>query len=133
MVLGMNLTTLTLVEMKNLAKLLEAREELQARLAKIDAQLERFGGLVSSQAPAAQPDAKPGRKAATSRRSGRRGSTKSAVIDALKSAGKGGATVKAIAAKLGFSTQRIHVWFGSTGKNVKEIKKLGRGMYAWVG
>jgi hypothetical protein len=35
--------------------------------------------------------------------------------------------------KLGVKRQGVDVWFGSTGKKVKEIKKVKPATYAWVG
>lgn len=60
------------------------------------------------------------------------GATKDRIIGFLKGAGKGGLTVAEVAAKLGVDTQRMYVWFGATGKAVKEIKKIAPAKYAWV-
>jgi hypothetical protein len=59
--------------------------------------------------------------------------TKDAIIELVKGAGKAGITVKEIAAKLGVKRHGVDVWFGSTGKKVKEIKKVKPATYAWVG
>jgi hypothetical protein len=61
------------------------------------------------------------------------GGTKDAIIELVKGAGKAGITVKEIAAKLGVKPQGVYVWFGNTGKKVKEIKKVKPATYAWVG
>lgn len=58
---------------------------------------------------------------------------KDAVIELVKQSGKAGVTVKEIAAKLQVDSQRIYVWFNSTGKSVKAIKKVAPAKYAWVG
>ena len=58
---------------------------------------------------------------------------KETIIDLIKGAGESGITVKEVAGKLNTKPQRIHVWFGSTGKKINEIKKLGPAKYAWVG
>ena len=58
--------------------------------------------------------------------------TKEGMIELLKKAGKNGITVKDVASKLGVKSQRIYVWFGVTGKRVKQIKKIAPGKYAWV-
>ncbi len=76
---------------------------------------------VEQKAPAQEPKA---RKAAA---------TKEAIIELVKGAGKVGITVKEIAAKLGVKRHGVDVWFGSTGKKVKEIKKVKPATYAWVG
>ena len=62
----------------------------------------------------------------------RSGATKDAIIELVKGAGKAGITVKEIAARLGSKPQGVYVWFGNTGKKVKEIKKVKPATYAWV-
>jgi len=57
---------------------------------------------------------------------------KDLIVGALKTAGKSGATVKDLAVKLGKSYGNISVWFHTTGKGIKEIKKVGPGKFAWV-
>ncbi len=58
---------------------------------------------------------------------------KAAIIELLEGAGGSGLTVKEIAAKLNAKPGNVHVWFSSTGKTVKEIKKVKPATYAWVG
>lgn len=57
---------------------------------------------------------------------------KEAVIALVKKSGNAGITVKEIADKLHVGPQRIYVWFNSTGKGVKELKKIAPARYAWV-
>jgi len=57
---------------------------------------------------------------------------KDRIKGALKAAGKPGATVKDIAKKLGTSYGNISVWFHTTGKGIKEIKKVEPGKFAWA-
>jgi hypothetical protein len=57
---------------------------------------------------------------------------KELVVQTLRSAGKSGATVKDVAAKLGKSYGNINVWFHTTGKGMKEIKKIEPGRFAWA-
>jgi hypothetical protein len=57
---------------------------------------------------------------------------KARIVGTLKAAGKSGTTVKDIAKKLGKSYGNISVWFHTTGKAVKEIKKLAPGKFAWA-
>ena len=58
---------------------------------------------------------------------------KERIVQTLKTAGKSGATVKDLAAKLGKSYGNISVWFHTTAKGVKEIKKVAPGRFAWAG
>jgi hypothetical protein len=57
---------------------------------------------------------------------------KERIVGTLKSAGKSGATVKDLAAKLGKSYGNISVWFHTTAKGIKEIKKVEPGRFAWA-
>lgn len=59
-------------------------------------------------------------------------SLKEQIVGTLKAAGKSGATVKDLAAKLGKSYGNISVWFHTTGKGLKEIKKVAPGKFAWA-
>ena len=61
-----------------------------------------------------------------------RGQLKERIIRALKAAGKSGATVKDLAAKLGTSYGNISVWFRTTAKGVQEVKKVAPGRFAWA-
>ena len=63
---------------------------------------------------------------------GKPGVTKEGIVELLKGAGAEGITVKDLAVKLGVNPQRLYVWFGATGKAVKEIKKVAPAKYAWV-
>jgi len=61
-----------------------------------------------------------------------RGGLKGRIIRALKAAGNKGVTVKDLAGKLRKSYGSISVWFHTTGKGVKEIKKVAPGKFAWA-
>src|SRR6266581_7842487 len=57
---------------------------------------------------------------------------KERIVQTLKTAGKSGVTVKDLAAKLGKSYGNISVWFHTTAKGIKEIKKVEPGRFAWA-
>ena len=125
---------MTAHDFKKILKLLQRKDALQARIASIDSALACY----ETGEPAGPARRKPGRKPGPVAgpkpgRGGRRGSTKAAIIELVKRAGKAGITVKEVAAKLRVPTQRVYVWFFATGKNVKEIKKVGKAKYAWIG
>ena len=61
-----------------------------------------------------------------------RGQLKERIVQSLKVAGKPGVTVKDLAAKIGKSYGNISVWFHTTAKGVKEIKKVAPGRFAWA-
>ena len=57
---------------------------------------------------------------------------KERIVQTLKTAGKSGVTVKDMAAKLGKSYGNVSVWFHTTAKGIKEIKKVEPGRFAWA-
>ena len=57
---------------------------------------------------------------------------KERIVQTLKTAGNSGATVKDMAAKLGKSYGNINVWFDTTAKDIKEIKKIEPGRFTWA-
>ena len=142
---NMNLKSLTSGDLKKLVGLLEQRESLQAQVANIDAELAKFesGALATPAASAeSKPGRKPGRRAKAAKHGGvkpgkakgpRPGGTKERIIELVKGAGKDGVTVKDVAAKLKAKLVNIRVWFATTGKGVKEIKKVAPAKFAWVG
>jgi len=127
----MNLNQITSLDLKRIAKLLEQKESLLAEVALIDGELLKF----ESGGPAAPSKLKLGRKPGLQTTSKRapRGSLKAAIVELVKQAGKSGIRVKEIAEKLGLNQVRVFTWFYTTGKNIKEIKKAGRGQFAWTG
>ncbi|MGD0537988.1 MAG: hypothetical protein ABSC03_10125 [Verrucomicrobiota bacterium] len=130
----MNFAQIASADLKRVVTLVEQKETLLAQVAKLDAELASFqsGEPFAPAAPAkGKPGRKPGRPAKA--KTGGRGALKAAIIELLTAAGASGLTVQEIAAKLKAKPSNIHVWFSSTGKTVKEIKKLGPGKYAWVG
>jgi hypothetical protein len=58
---------------------------------------------------------------------------KTAIVQLLTAAGASGLSVQDIAAKLKAKPGNVHAWFSSTGKTVKEIRKVKPATYAWVG
>lgn len=77
-----------------------------------------------------------GTKSATrSRRVGsqsRRGELSAQIIGQLQSAGKDGVTVRTIAEKIGAKNKNIYIWFATTGKKNRAIKKVGPATYRLV-
>ena len=130
----MNFTQIASADLKRVITLVEQKETLLAQVAKLNAELAGFqsGEPVVPAAPAkGKPGRKPGRPAKA--KTGVRGAMKAAIIELLTAAGASGLTVKEIASKLKAKPGNVHVWFSSTGKTVKEIKKIAPATYAWVG
>ena len=57
---------------------------------------------------------------------------KERIVQTLKTAGKSGVTVKDMAAKLGKNYSNISVWFHTTAKGIKQVKKVEPGRFAWA-
>ncbi len=132
----MNLTQLTSADLKQIVKLLEQRETLQSRVAKIDAQLAAYEGAETARAvkgKIARMPRRPARAKPAGAKRVKRGALKAAIIELLRAAGKSGLTVKELAGKLGLGYNRVLAWFYKTGANIKEIKRVGPGKYAWIG
>ncbi len=75
----------------------------------------------------------PSRLSARINKTSSRGQLKAQIIQMLKTAGKSGASVKDLAGQTGRSYGNISVWFHTTAKGVKEIKKVAPGRFAWRG
>ena len=70
--------------------------------------------------------------AAKTKKPSPRGQLKERIVQTLKSAGKAGVTVKDLASKLGKTYGNINVWFHTTARGIKEIKKVAPGRFAWT-
>jgi transposase-like protein len=126
----MNIASLTVATLKQIAQLVEQKETLQAQVAQIDAQLNKFGTGEPAVQAKATPAPKPIRPAKAKRAA--RGAVKAAIVELLKGAGASGITVRDISAKLGVNYNRVFTWFYTTGSQIKEIKKVAPGQYTWV-
>jgi len=126
----MNLTTLTIAQLRQALAIKEQIEALEHELATITG---TSVANISSASPALDVEsAEAVVKRSAPATHGKRGAVKEAIIELVKKAGSAGIEVKEIAAALGKSNASVSVWFIGTGKKVKEIKKLGRGKYGWV-
>ena len=130
----MSLANLTLAQLKAVTNLIERKHALLGAVASIDKEISSIeaGGEITS--PAA--GAKRGRKMKAAKSvGGPRGRkpapVKERIIGVLKAAGKSGIRPKDIAAQLGKSVGGVGVWLYTTGKKIKEIKKIGPGLYRW--
>jgi transposase-like protein len=95
----------------------------------------RLVGAVPAAAPAAAPAAPKAKAAAKPARASKRGSGQKrgqlsvAVQAALQAAGKDGVRVGELAKKIGVNPRNLFVWFATTGKKFKAIKKVSPGHY----
>jgi len=132
----MNLSNLTSNTLKALVNLAEKKDSLIKEVEQIEIQLQ---GLFTGKAPKVSSKrrgrpAKKGVKAVTktpkagAKRSPRGGMGKK-VLKALEAAGDAGVKVAELAKTLKVKGPNIHVWFATTGKKNKGIKKIGKGHY----
>lgn len=135
--LAMDITQLTSQDLRRLSALLEAKEKFQAKLNEINAQLVAFGEGTSSgpaKGPARAKRRAAGAKAPKRRRGGApRGALQEGIVGALQAAGGKGVHIKELSAKLGVKVPNLRVWFLTTGKKNKSIKKVAKATFAWKG
>jgi len=132
----MNLSNLTSNTLKALVNLTKKKESLIKEIEQIEIQLE---GLFTGKAPKlsgkrrgrpAKKSAKTVTKApkAAAKRSPR-GALGTKVLKALEAAGDAGVKVVELAKTLKVKGPNLHIWFATTGKKNKGIKKIGKGHY----
>ncbi len=125
--------TPSVATLRQLIVLAEKREKLTAELEAIEARLS--AALKTNPSAATAVSGKPGRKASVKvgrpakAATGKRGAIKGFILDTLQAAGEAGVAVKDLASSLGVKPGNIHVWFATTGKTIKEIQKVGPGIF----
>lgn len=148
----MPLSNLSTAGLEKLIALVKKRESLQAEIAAIEQQLSaalgetsapvakapkirkvRGKGKKAKAAPVVVAKEAPKAAAAKPVKKGKRGALKESVLAALTAAGPAGIAVKDLSAKLGVKNQNLHVWFSTTGKTVKGLKKTKTGTWAYAG
>jgi hypothetical protein len=130
----MSLANLTSSQLTKLVKLIKHKEQLQAELAQIDAELQSLESgsplLKKRGRKPARPSGIPGvAKPTKTRKRGKR--LKESLLKELAAAGSTGMKVKELAAKLGVKPGNVFSWFYTTGKKVKGIKKVGEAKYSY--
>ena len=131
----MNLSNITSDTLKALVKLTTKKDALVKEVEKIEAQL---FGLISGKAPKVTGKRR-GRPAKTATRTNKapkagakrspRGALGTKVLKALEAAGDAGVKVSELAKTLKVKGPNLHIWFATTGKKNKGIKKIGKGHY----
>jgi len=120
----MSLTNLSSAALERLVELITEKEAIQAKLVKIQNSIEALAAGLPSQ--------KSGVTARTKKRTARRGGKlRDRLLNALEAAGKAGLTVKGLAANLKANPASVSVWFYTTGKKIKGIKKIGPAHYVY--
>lgn len=125
----MNFSSFTSDSLKSLSKLLDKKGSLVAEIQKIEAEIASvFTG--KSVKRSGKRRGRPAKKAPKAANRGPRGALGKSILQALESAGSVGVKVADLAKTLKINGTNIHVWFATTGKKNKAIKKVGKGHYA---
>ena len=93
----------------------------------------RLAGALPEAAPASAAKPKPAKAGRKSSGKKQRGHLSESVQAALKSAGNDGIRVGDLAKSLGINPRNLFVWFATTGKKFKAIKKVSPGHYRLQG
>lgn len=128
----MDIRQLTSRDLRRIAALIEDREKLQAKLDQLNAELASFG----ESSPAGKTKSPPrARRRATNKvtRNGGnpRGALQERIVAELMSAGGKGLHIKELSSKLGVKVPNLRVWFLTTGKKNRSIKKVAKATFAW--
>lgn len=122
--------------LRHIISLRDQKDSLVEQLGKVTAEIEAF--LFG--APATPTKVKRGRKAkavktAPAVEKGKRlkhGAAKELILNGLKEARSVGIAVKDLAPKIGMKASTVHVWLGTAGKKLKEVQKVGPGIYRYA-
>ncbi len=118
---AMSLSSLTSAQLHRLIELVKEKETIQAKLAQVERSLDALqSGATTKEKPLAK------------KRGRRRAKLKDALLKKLQAAGKEGLTVKELAASLNAKPTSVSVWFYTTGKKIKGIKKVGTARFAYA-
>jgi hypothetical protein len=121
----MSLSSLTSAQLHRLIELVKEKEALQNKLAQVERSLAELesGAVMKDESPTKRRGPRRGR---------RRAALKDGLLKALQAAGKEGLSVKELAASLKAKPASVSVWFYTTGKKIKGIKKVGKARFAYI-
>jgi DNA invertase Pin-like site-specific DNA recombinase len=126
-------TSIPSAALRQLVKLSERKEGLLGQIQEIDREMVRLQAKFGVPAASANRRApvtvsRVGRRPGARTRS-KRGALKEKIVRALRSAGKKGVTIRELSKQLRVPSANLYVWFNSTGRNVRGIKKTGVAKY----
>jgi hypothetical protein len=135
--LSMNLSNLTSAHLKQVIVLLDKKEALQAQIADLESQIsELLSDVGTGVNVPSRRSASRGTSAEKSAEDAggvsKRGALKESIITELKNAGESGISIKELAEKLNVKSTNLHAWFGSTGKKLEGLTKIGPARYRMV-
>ena len=126
-------TNIPSATLRKMIKLSERKEALMTQIQEIDrrmVQLQSEFGVPSLSAGGGAPvTVSRARRSQGHRRRTKRGALKEKIVQALRSAGRKGATIRELSRKLGAPSANLYVWFNGTGKTIRGIKKIGVAKY----
>jgi hypothetical protein len=122
----MALSDLSSVQLQKLIQLVREKDTLLAQLNRVKRALD---GLVAGSGSETRAT---GAEEPKTRRRRRRAALKDGLLKKLQAAGKDGLTIKDLAAGLKAKPASVSVWFYTTGKKVKGIKKVGKARFAYI-
>ena len=119
----MALSDLSSAQLQQLIHLVKEKESLQVQLAGVKRSLDGlFAGNSVEKKTSGVKEPKVRRRAAL----------KDGLLKKLQAAGKDGLTIKELAASLRAKPASVSVWFYTTGKKIKSIKKVGKARFAYA-
>jgi hypothetical protein len=122
----MAFSDLSSAQLQQVIHLVKAKESLLVQLERVERSLD---GLVAGNNVETETS---GVKETKVRRRRRRAALKDGLLKKLQAAGKDGMTTKELAASLGAKPASVSVWFYTTGRKIKGIKKVGKARFAYV-
>ena len=120
----MSLSNLSSADLSKLIELVKEKEALEAKLSQVGSAIDALGSGAKAKPVAASKRRK--------RRGPGRASLKDSILKALGAAGQAGSSVKDLATSLNANVGSVSVWFYTTGKKVKGLKKVGPAHYAYL-
>ncbi|CAI9086623.1 hypothetical protein A7K93_02095 [Candidatus Methylacidiphilum fumarolicum] len=125
----MKLKQLTSAEVKELAKLVQEKEELQEKVSEIERKIQTLW-KVGIKVPKKRIEKI---RVSVKKRGPEKGSIpghlKNSILEALRKAGNEGLTVKELSEKLGVKINNLYSWFYTTGKKTPGLIKIGKSKY----
>ena len=124
------LSALTSSALNQLSTLVDRKEELVKEIERLESQM---ASIISGKPGRPATKGSKGKTVRKTTKRGSRGNLGTKVLSALEAAGDAGVKVADLAEKLRVKGTNLHVWFGTTGKKNKAIKKVGKGHYRLQG
>ena len=145
----MSLNNITSAELRQLISIVEKKERLQEELREIESKLSihrsprpttrtprrtrKSRAVRVSKRPLEVKASELKVEQAESKSGQRHGALRDSILAALQKADGAGIAVKDLSRVLDVKAQNLHVWFSSTGRNVKGVTKVSAGRWAYEG